>query len=112
MAAPVIVGVISDTHGLLRPEALTALRGSNYIIHAGDVGDPGILDKLAKIAPLTAIRGNVDENWSKKLSATQVLEAGGLSIYVLHNLATLDLKPEAAGFPPSSTATVTVPNRK
>jgi len=95
----VIIGVISDTHGLLRPEALAALRGSDHIIHAGDIGDPGILTKLAEIAPVTAIRGNVDrEGWARKIPATDLLEVGGVSIYVLHNLAELDVKPEAAGF--------------
>jgi hypothetical protein len=99
MAAPVVVGVISDTHGLLRPEALIALRGSNYIIHAGDIGDPAILQKLSEIAPVTAIRGNVDHDaWTRKIPETEVLEVSGISIYVLHNLAKLDLKPEAAGF--------------
>jgi uncharacterized protein len=94
-----IIGVISDTHGLLRPEALAALQGSDYIIHAGDIGDPEILRALRKIAPLTAIRGNVDRDaWARKTSTTEVLQAGGVSIYVLHNLAELDLKPEAAGF--------------
>jgi uncharacterized protein len=93
------IGVISDTHGLLRPEALAALRGSDYIIHAGDIGDPVILTELAKIAPVTAIRGNVDrESWAKQIPATNVLEVQGVSIYILHNLAELDLKPEAAGF--------------
>jgi putative phosphoesterase len=95
----VIIGVISDTHGLLRPEALAVLRGSDYIIHAGDIGDPAILDKLAEIAPVTAIRGNVDRDaWARKILATNVLEVGGVSIYILHNLNELDLKPEAAGF--------------
>ena len=94
-----IIGVISDTHGLLRPEALATLRGSDYIVHAGDIGDPTILKALAAIAPVTAIRGNVDsEAWAKTISATNVLEVGGISIYVLHNLNELDLKPEAAGF--------------
>jgi uncharacterized protein len=94
-----IVGVISDTHGLLRPEALAALRGSNYIIHAGDVGDPKILDQLAAIAPVTAVRGNVDHGaWVQKIPATNLLEVGGVSIYVLHILEELDLKPEAAKF--------------
>jgi uncharacterized protein len=93
------IGVISDTHGLLRPEALAALRGSDYIIHAGDIGDPAILKKLAEIAPVTAIRGNVDRQpWARKILTTNVLEVGGVSIYVLHNLNELDLKPEAAGF--------------
>jgi len=94
-----IVGIISDTHGVLRPEAVDALQGSQHIIHAGDVGDPAILDRLAEIAPVTAVRGNVDHGaWAKKLPETDVLEVGGVSIYVLHNLDTLDLKPEAAGF--------------
>jgi hypothetical protein len=93
------IGVISDTHGLLRPEALAALRGSDYIVHAGDIGDLDILKKLAAVAPVTAIRGNVDrEGWAKKIPATDVLEVGGVSICVLHNLSELDLKPEAAGF--------------
>ena len=94
-----IVGVISDTHGLLRPEALAALRGSQYIIHAGDIGDSQILDKLAAIAPLTAVRGNVDHGaWAEKIPATNVLEVDEVSIYVLHSLEELDLKPEAAKF--------------
>jgi putative phosphoesterase len=95
----VIIGVISDTHGLLRPEALAALQGSHYIIHAGDIGDPQILDKLAAIAPLIAVRGNVDHGaWAQKIPATNVLEIGEISIYVLHNIQELDLKPEAARF--------------
>ena len=94
-----IVGVISDTHGLLRPEALAALQGSDYIIHAGDVGDPKILDKLAEIAPITAVRGNVDHGaWAQKISTTNVLEIGEVSIYVLHNVQELDVKPESAKF--------------
>jgi hypothetical protein len=94
-----LIGVISDTHGLLRPEALAALQGADRIIHAGDVGGPQILEKLAEIAPVTAVRGNVDrEAWARKVPVTNVLEVGGLSLYVLHNLEDLDLKPEAAGF--------------
>jgi putative phosphoesterase len=94
-----VFGVISDTHGLLRPEALRALRGSDRILHAGDVGAPEILEALAQIAPVTAIRGNVDtEPWARTLPATEVVNAGGVSIFMLHNLAQLDLKPEAAGF--------------
>jgi len=97
--AATIIGVISDMHGLLRPAALAALHGSDYIIHAGDVGDPAILQKLIEIAPVTAIRGNVDrEAWARKIPATNVFEVGGVSIYVLHNLQQLDLKPDAAGF--------------
>jgi len=84
---------------LLRPEALLGLRGSEHIIHAGDVGAPEILDKLAAIAPVTAIRGNIDRGaWARKLSETEVVELAGISIYVLHDLAQLDLKAEAAGF--------------
>jgi len=93
------IGVISDTHGLLRQEALEALQGSDHIIHAGDIGDPDILKKLAAIAPVTAVRGNVDrERWARKVPETEVLEVNGASIYVLHDLKTLDLKPAAAGF--------------
>ena len=93
------VGVISDTHGLLRPEALAALQGSDYIIHAGDVGDPEILVQLAKIAPVTAVRGNVDrEKWAQDLPATNVLEVGAAAIYVLHDVGQLDLDPRSAGF--------------
>jgi putative phosphoesterase len=95
----VIIGVISDTHGLLRPEALDALQGSNYIIHAGDIGDPQILHQLAAIAPVTAVRGNVDHGaWAQNLPATNILEIGEILIYVLHRLQDLDLKPEAAKF--------------
>lgn len=95
----VIVGVISDTHGLLRPEALAALRGADYIIHAGDVGDSWILNTLAEIAPVTAVRGNVDHGaWSRKIPATNVLQIGDVSIYVLHDIQELDIKPEAARF--------------
>src|SRR5271157_6621588 len=96
---PVILGVISDTHGLLRPAAVEALRGSDQILHAGDIGTPEILEALAQIAPVTAVRGNVDTApWARALPATEVVEAGGLSIYILHDLGRLDLKPEAAGF--------------
>jgi uncharacterized protein len=95
----ILIGVISDTHGLLRPEAIDALRGSEHIIHAGDVGSIEILEKLSAIGSVTAVRGNIDkEVWSRKLPQTQVLELGGISIYVLHDLAQLDLKPKAAGF--------------
>ena len=95
----ITIGVISDTHGLLRPEALAALQGSDFILHAGDIGDPQILDKVTKIAPVTAVCGNVDrEAWARKIPATNVLEIGGVSIYVVHILQELDLNPEAAGF--------------
>jgi uncharacterized protein len=96
---PVTIGVISDTHGQLRPEAVEALRGSDRILHAGDVGDPDILDVLAKLAPVTAVRGNVDTGpWARALPETEVVEAGGVSIYMLHDIGRLDLKPESAGF--------------
>lgn len=95
----IVIGVISDTHGLLRPEAVEALRGSQHIIHAGDVGGAEILGQLAAIAPLTAIRGNVDKGaWTRKLPETEVVEVGAVSIYVLHDISKLDLKPDAAGF--------------
>ena len=94
-----LLGVISDTHGLLRPEAVEALRGVQQVIHAGDVGSPEILKKLATVAPVTAVRGNVDTDpWAQQLPETQVLETGGISIYLLHDLTQLDVKPEAAGF--------------
>jgi putative phosphoesterase len=94
-----VVGVISDTHGLLRPEAVAALQGADRIIHAGDVGDREILKRLAEIAPVTAIRGNIDkEAWARTLPETDVVEVGGISIYILHDISKLDLKPEAAGF--------------
>lgn len=94
-----IVGIISDTHGLLRPEAIQALRGAQAIIHAGDVGREEILRRLKKIAPLTVIRGNIDTSaWASKLPATNALEVAGRSIYVLHNIDELDLDPAAAGF--------------
>lgn len=93
------IGVISDTHGLLRPEAVAALRGARRIIHAGDIGDQAILDRLSEIAPVTAVRGNVDrEAWAKNIPETNVLEVDGVSIYILHILDDLDLKPKSAGF--------------
>jgi putative phosphoesterase len=91
--------VISDTHGLLRPEAVAALRGSDLIIHAGDIGSPEVLPELRRLAPVLAVRGNVDrEPWADALPLTEVVEAGGVSIYLLHDLRALDLDPKAAGF--------------
>jgi len=93
------VGLISDTHGLLRKEAVEALRGSGLIIHAGDVGKPEILEGLRKIAPVVAVRGNIDtEAWARALPETAVAEAGAVLIYVLHDVKALDLNPAAAGF--------------
>ena len=93
------IGVISDTHGLLRPEALAALRGSELILHAGDVGRPEILDDLQKLSPVVAVRGNVDNgDWAARLPLTTVVNAGSLTIYMLHDVKQLDLDPRAAGF--------------
>jgi putative phosphoesterase len=95
----VIVGVISDTHGLLRSQAIEALRGSELIVHAGDVGAPDILDTLRTIAPVAAVRGNVDTAvWATALPPTDVVSAGGVALYLLHDRAALDLDPAAAGF--------------
>lgn len=94
-----LVGVISDTHGLLRPEALETLRGSEHIIHAGDIGAPEIISELKKIAPVTAIRGNVDvQTWAREFPEIEVVELGGKSIYIIHDVKALDLNPKAAGF--------------
>jgi putative phosphoesterase len=91
--------LISDTHGLLRDAALLALVGSELIIHAGDVGDPEIIDALKTVAPVFAVRGNVDtEPWASALPETEVIETGTASIYVLHDVHALDLNPAAAGF--------------
>ena len=93
------LGVISDTHGLVRPEALAALAGVERIVHAGDIGAPDVLDALGRIAPVTAVRGNNDrERWAADIPETDVLEIGDVSLYVLHDLHELDLDPRAAGF--------------
>ncbi len=93
------IGLISDTHGLLRPEAVEFLRGSERIIHGGDIGHAGILDELAAIAPVTAVRGNNDHGaWARSIQETEVVQIGAVLIYVLHNVAELDLDPAAAGF--------------
>ena len=93
-----LVGVISDTHGLLRPEALVALAEVEQILHAGDVGDPAILDALREIAPVTAIRGNVDVGGDcAELPTTDVVELAGKLFYLVHSVHDLDIKPEAAG---------------
>ncbi len=93
------IGVISDTHGLLRPEAIKALSGSDFIIHAGDIGSIDVIDQLANIAPVTAIRGNVDKPpWGDAFAEEEVLELDGLSIYIIHNIYDLDLDPIASGF--------------
>jgi len=94
-----IIGVISDTHGLLRPEAVDALRGVDRIIHAGDVGAPEVLSALAAVAPVTAVRGNNDRAaWAAAIAHTQVVDADGVLIYVIHDVAELDVDPAAGGF--------------
>jgi len=95
----IIVGVISDTHGLLRPQAVAALRGSDLIIHAGDAGASDVIEGLRDIAPTFAIRGNVDTGqWAARLPPTEIVEVGKLLFYVLHDIAELDLDPPSAGF--------------
>jgi putative phosphoesterase len=92
------VALVSDTHGLLRPEVLRALRGVDRILHMGDVGAPEILAELGRIAPVEAVRGNVDHGpWARHLPATRLVAVGGASLYLLHNLADLDIDPAAAG---------------
>lgn len=92
------IGIISDTHGLLRPEALELLGGSEQIIHAGDIGSPDIVPALEKIAPVTAIRGNVDtQAWARRFPETEVVDLGGVSLYIIHDVKALDLNPKAAG---------------
>ncbi|MDB5972408.1 MAG: YfcE family phosphodiesterase [Hydrocarboniphaga sp.] len=93
------VGLISDTHGLLRPEALAFLRDCDAIIHGGDIGDASILEALGKIAPVSAVRGNNDERdaWAAAVPETQRLSIGGVTIYVLHALALIDIDPAASG---------------
>jgi hypothetical protein len=98
MSRPWEVGLISDTHGLLRPEALAALQGVDAIIHAGDIGAPQVVERLAQLAPVTAVRGNNDRGaWAEKLAATETLAIGGVLLYVLHDVKELALDPRAAG---------------
>ncbi|HLZ13806.1 MAG TPA: metallophosphoesterase family protein [Candidatus Acidoferrum sp.] len=92
------IGLISDTHGLLRPEALEALRGSELILHAGDVGKPEIIDQLRMLAPVVAIRGNVDTApWAKTLNETELVETAAATFYLIHNIGDLDVNPSATG---------------
>jgi hypothetical protein len=98
-ANPKLIGLISDTHGLLRAEAIRALESCDQIIHSGDVGKPDILHELQKLAPVTSVRGNIDSGaWAIELPTTAVVQAGAIQIYVLHDLNDLDLNPAAAGF--------------
>lgn len=90
----ITIGLISDTHGLLRPQALAALRGSDAILHAGDIGDPAILDRLAEMAPVTAVRGNNDiGDWARRIPETAEVKIAGITIHMLHDLALLDIDP-------------------
>jgi putative phosphoesterase len=99
MPPTTIVGVISDTHGLLRPEALDALDGSDLILHAGDIGTSSVLEMLAEVAPVVAVRGNVDRGeWAKSIPEKTAVEIGDATVYILHDRQMLDLKPDAAGF--------------
>jgi uncharacterized protein len=94
-----LVGVISDTHGLLRPEAVAALRGSHLILHAGDIGAPAVLDQLAALAPTRAVRGNIDIlPWAVRLPVADAIEVGPSMFWMLHDIADLDLDPAAGGF--------------
>ena len=93
------IGLISDTHGLLRPEALTALQGSDLIIHAGDIGASKIIEQLRAVAPVVAVRGNIDTApWASTFPVTAVVEAQSARIYILHDIHQLDLDPAAVGF--------------
>jgi uncharacterized protein len=95
----VLVGIISDTHGLVRPEAVRALKGSELLIHAGDIGNPQVIEQLHKIAPTFVVRGNNDRGaWAADLPVTQVVEVGELLFYVLHEISQLDVDPAIAGF--------------
>lgn len=97
--ATIKVGLISDTHGLLRPEALESLQGSDFIIHAGDICDAAVLERLSTLAPVTAVRGNNDRGaWAGAIPETNVLEVGATLLYVIHNIDELDIDPGAAGF--------------
>jgi putative phosphoesterase len=92
------IGLISDTHGLLRPEALDFLAGCDHIVHGGDIGNAGILDRLAELAPLTVVRGNNDrEAWAREIPITAALELGGITLYAIHDVKELDIDPAARG---------------
>jgi uncharacterized protein len=92
------IGIISDTHGLSRPEALRALAGADHIIHGGDIGDPGIIAALRRIAPVTAIRGNVDTgDWGRDYAEIETVRLAGKTVYVLHDLTAISIDPAAEG---------------
>jgi putative phosphoesterase len=93
------IGIISDTHGLVRQEAIESLKGCELVIHAGDVGKPEVIHSLEEIAPVIAVRGNVDKgDWANTLPKTQVVEVSNIFIYVIHHIGELDVNPKAAGF--------------
>lgn len=97
-AAIARIGLISDTHGLLRPQAVSFLRGCDHIVHAGDIGGAELLDQLSELAPLTAVRGNNDTgSWAERLAQSELVHVDGVFIYALHDLAELDIEPTAAG---------------
>ncbi len=99
MHGDILVGVISDTHGLLRLEAVDALRGVELILHAGDVGKPEVVDELRRLAPIFVVRGNVDHgDWASQLPVSEIVEVAGRSFYMLHDIGELDLDPPTAGF--------------
>jgi len=94
-----VIGVISDTHGLLRPEAISALTGADLILHAGDIGASDVLERLRSLAPVVAVRGNTDEgDWAEAIPETQVTHVGSVQIYMLHDLHAIGVSPAAAGF--------------
>lgn len=98
-ADELLVGVIADTHGLVRPEAVAALQWANLIVHAGDVGKPQVLETLQRIAPVIAVRGNIDrDEWFRELPVREVVEVGAARLYVLHDLKELDFDPATSGF--------------
>ena len=98
MATPLRVGLISDTHGLLRPQAIDFLRGSDLIVHGGDICDPGIQTALAAIAPLVAVRGNNDRGaWAERLRESELFQVGDAFVYAIHDVAAIDIEPHAAG---------------
>ncbi|MFH1350649.1 MAG: metallophosphoesterase family protein [Pseudomonadota bacterium] len=98
-SSPCTIGVISDTHGLVRPEVIEALRGVDRIVHAGDIGDIRVLDSLRHVAPVTAVKGNMDRGeWTRRLPESEAVEIGNLWLYVIHDIQKMDLDPNAAGF--------------
>jgi putative phosphoesterase len=99
ISSPLRIGLISDTHGLVREEAAAALKGCSHILHAGDIDGPDVLDELRRLAPVTAVRGNNDRGeWARAIPEYEVVEFGAVSVYLRHDEAELDVDPKAAGF--------------